>query len=402
MAYTKTNWVNLETELNPDNMNHIENGIENSYGQFLIAVSDTAPLECSIGDKYYNTTSNKIFTAVGSDTWDSTGEDAELGVFYIVLETQNIYTYDGETLVSVGGGSGSGGGENIPIGTISAFAGDTAPTGYLMCDGSAVSRTTYSELFAAIGTTYGAGDDSTTFNLPNIKGRTIVMQDTDDTDFDTLGETGGEKTHQLTVQELASHSHLMGSQGGTQTSNYYMAVTQNGANSMATQTTGGNQPHNNLQPYIVLNYIIKATMTTGTTSEVVNEYSDSQTDAYSCDYVNDLVEDIYSTTETKTNKKWIDGKPIYRRVFDTASPSSTGSSTTIATIGAFSTLIDLKGNIDLEEYGIVPLPQAIVSNNINTLTIDGKTAGNIKMKIDNAAYSSKSVIVIVEYTKTTD
>lgn len=395
MAYTKTNWVNLETELNADNMNHMENGIENSYGQFLIAVSDTAPLECSIGDKYYNTTSNKIFTAVGSDTWGSTGEDAELGVFYIVLETQNIYTYDGETLVSVGGGSSSGGGENIPIGTINAFAGDTAPTGYLICDGSAVSRTTYSDLFEVIGTTYGSGDDSTTFNLPDIKGRTIVMQDAEDTDFDTLGETGGSKflqEHHHSVMYSTSTINVQAGSSGTVPTNYPYTNTGD----------AGTGDSGNLQPYIVLNYIIKATMTTGTTSEVVNEYSDSQTDTYSCDYVNNLVEDVYSTTETKTNKIWIDNKPIYRRVFDTTSPSSTGASTTIATIGAFSTLVDLKGNIDLGEYGIVPLPQAIVSNNINTLTIDGKTEGNIKMKIDNAAYSSKSVIVIVEYTKTTD
>lgn len=107
----------------------------------------------------------------------------------------------------------------------------------------------------------------------------------------------------------------------------------------------------------------------------------------------------YSTTEIDTGKKWIDGKPIYRKVFNTTSPSTTGSETTIATIGSFDTLVNMNANIDLGQYGIVPLPQAAASNNINTLAIDGKTNGNIKMKIDNVAYSSKSVIVIVEYTK---
>ena len=61
-----------------------------------------------------------------------------------------------------------------PTGTIQAFASSNTPTGWLLCDGSAISRSTYSELFAVIGTTYGAGDGSTTFNLPNLFNRMIV------------------------------------------------------------------------------------------------------------------------------------------------------------------------------------------------------------------------------------
>ena len=61
-------------------------------------------------------------------------------------------------------------GQTIPAGVISAFGGTTAPNGYLICDGSAVSRTTYPDLFAAIGTSFGAGDGSTTFNLPDLRG----------------------------------------------------------------------------------------------------------------------------------------------------------------------------------------------------------------------------------------
>jgi microcystin-dependent protein len=78
------------------------------------------------------------------------------------------------------------------------FAGSTAPTGWLLCDGTAVSRTTYSDLFAITSTTYGVGDGSTTFNLPNLKGRVPVGLDTSQTEFDVLGETGGAKTHTLT------------------------------------------------------------------------------------------------------------------------------------------------------------------------------------------------------------
>lgn len=72
--------------------------------------------------------------------------------------------YIGDKLIS----SNLAGGDTNPIGSVIAFAGSNAPVGYLMCDGSAVSRTTYADLFAVIGTTYGAGDGSTTFNLPKM------------------------------------------------------------------------------------------------------------------------------------------------------------------------------------------------------------------------------------------
>lgn len=62
----------------------------------------------------------------------------------------------------------------IPKGTMWNYAGDTAPTGWLFCDGSAISRTTYADLFAVIGTTYGVGDGSTTFNLPDSRGRALI------------------------------------------------------------------------------------------------------------------------------------------------------------------------------------------------------------------------------------
>jgi hypothetical protein len=106
MAYIKTNWVNNETELNAQNMNHIEDGIEGAYGIPLLAVTDTAPAECETGDKYYDETTGKIYTATGHNTWGTTGEDPETGSFYIVFATQNVYTYDGQDLVSVGGGAG--------------------------------------------------------------------------------------------------------------------------------------------------------------------------------------------------------------------------------------------------------------------------------------------------------
>jgi microcystin-dependent protein len=79
---------------------------------------------------------------------------------------------------------------STPAGTVTPYAGSTPPTGYLIADGSAVSRTTYSALFAVIGTTYGAGDGSTTFNLPDLRGRDAVGLGTN-TDVDNLGDNDG-------------------------------------------------------------------------------------------------------------------------------------------------------------------------------------------------------------------
>lgn len=98
-------------------------------------------------------------------------------------------------------------------GIISLFAGPSAPRGYLVCDGSAVSRDTYSALFSVIGTTYGAGDGSTTFNLPDLSGRVAIGASTSH----AMGTTGGEETHVLTSGELAAHSHEVPQHGHADT-----------------------------------------------------------------------------------------------------------------------------------------------------------------------------------------
>ena len=150
---------------------------------------------------------------------------------------------------------------NTPVGSISLFAGKTAPNGWLICDGSAVSRTTYANLFSVIGTTYGTGDGSTTFNIPNLKGKVPVGYDSSDTSFDTIGETGGEKTHTLNINEMPSHTHRAGFKfaaplGTSTTYDAWMYANNMEAGTVSTDSTGGGQAHNNLQPYIVMNYII--------------------------------------------------------------------------------------------------------------------------------------------------
>jgi len=88
------------------------------------------------------------------------------------------------------------------VGAIVAYGGSAAPSGWLLCDGAAVSRTTFSALFAVCGTQFGAGDGSTTFNVPNLKGRVVVGIDAGQTEFDVRGETGGSKT-------LPNHLHTI-------------------------------------------------------------------------------------------------------------------------------------------------------------------------------------------------
>lgn len=103
--------------------------------------------------------------------------------------------------------------EEFKIGTVQLFMGSSIPSGYLLCDGKAISRTAYASLFAVIGTTYGAGDGSTTFNLPNFQGKTPVGKNSGT--FNTLGKTGGEETHKITASELPSHTHYIPSISGT-------------------------------------------------------------------------------------------------------------------------------------------------------------------------------------------
>ena len=181
-------------------------------------------------------------------------------------------------------------GDTLPVGAIMPFGSDTIPDNWLLCDGSAVSRTTYQQLFNTIGTTYGTGDGFTTFNLPNLQGKIPVGKNANDTDFDTLGETGGEKTHTLTINEMPSHNHqreqtgraLYWDENLTEMGGLASGVNAQISWNRDTTNTGGSQPHNNLQPYIVQNYIIKAKQSAGVAATVVdNLTSTSATNALS-------------------------------------------------------------------------------------------------------------------------
>lgn len=189
----------------------------------------------------------------------------------------------------------------IPVGTIMDFAGSSTPGGFLLCYGQAINRVTYSALFAVIGTTYGVGDGSTTFNVPDVRGRIGAGKDdmggvaagrltasAFGVDGLTLGASGGEQNHVLVIAELASHAHGNGSlvtstagshshtinaviNGTSTSSNVVLEGTNIVANPVTTNaagdhshsitgtmgTIGSDSGHNNVQPTIIFNKIIK-------------------------------------------------------------------------------------------------------------------------------------------------
>jgi len=92
----------------------------------------------------------------------------------------------------------------VPTGCVKMYAGSAPPSSWLICDGGAVSRTTYADLFAVIGTTYGSGNGSTTFNVPNMQGNVVVGHNGSNY---RRGDISGSSTHAITTAEMPSHSH---------------------------------------------------------------------------------------------------------------------------------------------------------------------------------------------------
>lgn len=156
----------------------------------------------------------------------------------------------------------------FPPGVILPYGASTAPAGWLNCTGAAVSRTTYAALFAAIGTTYGVGDGSTTFNLPDLRGR-VPVGNSGVSPFTNLGDTGGATLHTLTTAEMPSHIHTIGGASikfsGSDPHTHAgagpalsEAANPNGGNATPVDTglKGSDNAHNNVQPFQVVNFII--------------------------------------------------------------------------------------------------------------------------------------------------
>jgi microcystin-dependent protein len=175
-------------------------------------------------------------------------------------------------------------------GMLMPYAGASAPTGWLLCYGQSLDRTTYADLFTAIGTTYGSADGSS-FNLPDLRGRVIAGQDdmggasanrltdavTGGLNGDTLGDTGGTESHTLTSAQsgLVGHTHGISASleavtgagsaetgvdttdGAFQGNNAADNTSMINVSISAVASSDASEAHNNVQPTIILNYIIK-------------------------------------------------------------------------------------------------------------------------------------------------
>ena len=325
--YVDSFWVEIGGQAGPPGPQGPEGSAVSILGSFSSVIElETANPTGSVGDAYLVNEDLYVWSSTESE-WVNAGP---------------ILGPTGPTgATGVTGPTGATGPDSVPTGSITMFAGTSAPTDWLLCQGQQISRSTYSNLFSVIGTIYGNGDNSTTFNLPNLNGKVPVGLDSTQTEFDSLGETGGAKTITLTVEQMPSHTHTQnahnhsassGSAGshthtansgqggghdhgdiaasgghthtystgsniqravgtlggvmstslvtsnttsstththpiaGSGTHNHSVTVDSAGShthsvtvsNATATnQNTGGGEAHSNLQPYIVLNYIIK-------------------------------------------------------------------------------------------------------------------------------------------------
>lgn len=255
----------------------------------------------SLGGKPLRNRANGALGAdeIASGSWVTAVYSSALDTFVVV--NQGVYSELAAVIAanaasfrsSISAASAANG---VPVGTLANYAGTSAPTYWLLCYGQAISRTTYSSLFAVIGSTYGSGDGATTFNLPDLRGRTMAGLDAMggsaagriNTVFNgaVLGTAGGSQTVTLSTSEIPSHTHpVTGStssdgdhthqsndaanknaavQGGA-TIGVWAGVTTSATSSAGAHThtvsgtataTGGGGAHNNMQPTMVVSTII--------------------------------------------------------------------------------------------------------------------------------------------------
>lgn len=224
----------------------------------------------------FNDVAQALTNSLDRDGKGGMRADLQMGGYKISNVAPGVADTDVATVGQLGAESVS-----VPIGGVIDWWGSTVPDGFLLCYGQAVSRTTYADLFAAIGTAAGSGDGSTTFNVPDYRGRVGAGKDDmggvsaarlNTIASTTLGTTGGSQTHTLTTAQLAAHSHGVTDPGhshtGLRTGGSFplddegglLAATTTSSNTtgITIQNAGSGQAHNNIQPTIICNKLIRA------------------------------------------------------------------------------------------------------------------------------------------------
>jgi microcystin-dependent protein len=144
------------------------------------------------------------------------------------------------------------------VGEIKMWGGSTAPSGYFDCDGSAISRTTYSALFNVIGTNHGVGDGSTTFNLPDLRSKSpIGAGQGSGLSNRTLGQSGGAESVALSGGEMPSHNHNFHRVFDIGAGDSGVLAANGTGGAFFTSSSGSGQAHENMMPYYVVKFIIK-------------------------------------------------------------------------------------------------------------------------------------------------
>lgn len=271
-----------------------------------------------------------------------------------------------------------------------------------------MSRTTYSELFNAIGLNYVEEgyewQDEERFPLPNAKGRTLVGKDSTDTDFNTLGKTGGEKTHTLTVNEMPSHTHKIQVRSGN-IGDYYgdPPLTDGNAGNLIqggdTKSTGGGQAHNNLQPYLVTNFIIKAKNTAVVKGDVIQEDGTaSETNVYSAKAIDNKLKTNITTGQEVATNEYIDGKRVYLKRATFTTPNAVDTWKAMITIPANSEIVN---SYQVYEIKSTKYPFPFSYNNESMQIYYNSNDGTINVKINFNYALNKDGYIIVKYTKNT-
>lgn len=283
-----------------------------------------------------------------------------MGVYTVNQTDGSLVRVAGDTLYA-----------DAPIGAIQSYGGETAPTGWLICDGSTLSRTDYAELFAVIGINFGEGDGETTFGIPDLRecvpvgaGKNITQSITNHDRYD-LG--------QFKDDALGTHDHPLKT---VTTATYNTAGVPVGVavNNTPTSATHGKQ--------LGVNYIIKA--------KQIAVPADIQSAVEA--------QNSYSTEEIYTGKRWVDGKLIYRKVFNVNNINTTQSAA----------WVNLLQDSWIEDIDIIVSCTIIgtfgssTNGKQRTLQLDTGIKDDILKVYTGYTMSVLNNTCVLEYTKTTD